>query len=98
MSHAEEESSLHVVLISQKQGSQVGRLIEELADTRDRQLPRRGDQPRFAMDVETGRYVNEGYSCVSDNVRGGTLDLMPLDGAQFIREFWGKSKHADPVI
>ena len=38
----------------------VGRLIEELADTRDRQLPRRGDQPRFAMDVETGRYVNEG--------------------------------------
>eukprot|EP00439_Symbiodinium_sp_Y106_P063081 s3243_g9.t1 len=74
----------------------VGRLIEELADTRDRQLSRRGDQPRFAMDVETGRYVNEGYSCVSDNVRGGTLDLMPLDGAQFIHEFWGEVKTCRP--
>ena len=48
------------------------------------------------MDVETGRYVNEGYSCVSDNVRGGILDLMPLDGAQFIHEFWGEVKKCRP--
>ena len=74
----------------------VGRLLEELADARDRQLPQRGDQPRFAVDVETSRYVNEGYSCTSDNVRGGILDLMPLEGAQFIHEFWGEVKACRP--
>ena len=66
----------------------VGRLIESLADARDRQLPQRGDQPKFAVDVETGRYVREGYSCTSDHVRGGFLELMPLEGAQFIHREW----------
>ena len=70
----------------------VGRLIEQLADIRDRQLPQRGDQPKFATDVETGNYVNEGYSCIADNVRGGILDLMPLEGAQFIHGDWGEVK------
>ena len=66
----------------------VGRLIESLADARDRRLPQRGDQPKFAVDVETGRYVNEGYSCTSDHARGGILELMPLEGAQFIHREW----------
>ena len=66
----------------------VGRLIESLADARDRQLPQRGDQPKFAVHVETGRCVNEGYSCTSDNIRGGILELMPLEGAQFIHDQW----------
>ena len=70
----------------------VGKLIEELADIRDRQLPQRGDLPKFATDVETGRYVNEGYTCIADHVRGGILDLMPLEGAQFIHRDWGEVK------
>ena len=70
----------------------VGKLIEDLADIRDRQLPQRGDLPKFATDVETGRYVNEGYSCIADNVRGGILDLMPLEGAQFIHMRLGRSQ------
>ena len=70
----------------------VGKLIEQLADIRDRQLPQRGDLPKFATDVETGRYVNAGYSCIADNVRGGILDLMPLEGAQFIHMDWGEVK------
>eukprot|EP00439_Symbiodinium_sp_Y106_P024830 s5515_g3.t1 len=63
----------------------VGKLIENVSDARDRQLPQRGDQPRFAVDVETGRYVNKGYTCTADNVKGGILELMPLDGAQFVQ-------------
>ena len=70
----------------------VGKLIEELADIRDRQLPQRGDLPKFATDVETGRYVNEGYTCIADHVRGGILDLVPLEGAQFIHRDWGEVK------
>ena len=70
----------------------VGKLIEELADIRDRQLPQRGDLPKFATNVETGRYVIEGYSCIADHVRGGILDLMPLEGAQFIHRDWGEVK------
>ena len=56
----------------------LGKLIENVSDTRDRQLPQRGDQPRFAVDVDTGLYVNKGSSCTSDGVRGGILELMPL--------------------
>ena len=74
----------------------VGRLIESLADARDRQLPQRRDQPKFAVDVETGRYVNEGYSCTSDNIRGGILELMPLEGAQFIHSDWQDVKSCRP--
>ena len=74
----------------------VGRLIESLADARDRQLPQRGDQPKFAVDVETGRYVNEGYSCTSENIRGGILELMPLEGAQFIHSDWQDVKSCRP--
>ena len=47
----------------------VGKLIEETGDVRDRQLPQRGDIPRFAVDVENHRYVNAGYSCTSDHLR-----------------------------
>ena len=70
----------------------VGKLIEQLADIRDRQLPQRGDLPKFAPDVETGRYVNAGYSCIADHMRGGILNLMPLEGAQFIHRDWGEVK------
>ena len=58
---------------------------------------RRGkDLPKFATDVETGRYVNAGYSCIADHVRGGILDLMPLEGAQFIHRDWGEVKACRP--
>ena len=73
----------------------VGKLIEEVSDSRDRQLPQRGDQPRFAVDVDTGLYVNKGYSCTSDGVRGGILELMPL-GAQFIQRDWNMVKSCRP--
>ena len=67
-----------------------------LSDTRDRQLPQRGDQPRFAVDVDTGLYVNKGYSCTSDGVRGGILELMPLEGVQFIHRDWNIVKSCRP--
>ena len=68
----------------------VGKLIEELADIRDRQLPQCGDLPKFATDVETGRYVNEGYT-VYMHCRP-CENLMPLEGAQFIHRDWGEVK------
>ena len=40
----------------------------------------------YAIDADSGRYVNEGYSCMSDNVKGGILDLVPTEGARFVQE------------
>ena len=48
------------------------------------------------MDVDTGRYVNEGYACMSDNVKGGILELMPNEGARFIHDKWEHHQH--PVV
>eukprot|EP00439_Symbiodinium_sp_Y106_P022887 s4429_g2.t2 len=74
----------------------VGKLIENVSDTRDRQLPQRGDQPKFAVDVGTGLYVNKGYSCTSDGVKGRILELMPLEGVQFIHRDWNIVKSCRP--
>ena len=74
----------------------VGKLIENVSDTRDRQLPRRGDQPKFAVDVGTGLHVNKGYSCTSDGVKGRILKLMPLEGVQFIHRDWNIVKSCRP--
>ena len=74
----------------------MGKLIEEVSDSRDRQLPQRGDQQRFAVDVDTGLYVNKGYSCTSDGLRGGIVELMPLEGAQFIHRDWNIVKSCRP--
>ena len=32
--------------------------------------------------------TNRSYTCVSDGVRGGILDLVPTEGAQFIQYKW----------
>ena len=42
----------------------------------------------YAIDADSGRYVNEGYACMSDNVKGGILDLVPTEGARFIHNRW----------
>ena len=47
------------------------RLLEKLADIRDRQLFQRKDQkPRFAMGCGNSYNVNEEHSCAADNVFG----------------------------
>ena len=33
-------------------------------------------------------YDNRGYTCISDGVRGGILDLVPIEGAMFIHHKW----------
>ena len=83
-----DQLSLHAALTSRTlvrigpaTNDEVAELIESMSDHRDRCLPRRGDPPSFATDTRSGRrslYVNEGYRCSGDNVRGGILDLMPL--------------------
>ena len=93
-----EELSLHAALTSRTlvrigpaTNDEVAELIESMSDHRDRCLPRRGDPPSFATDTRSGRrslYVNEGYRCIGDNVRGGILDLMPLKGTQFLHREW----------
>eukprot|EP00439_Symbiodinium_sp_Y106_P053071 s1782_g7.t1 len=74
----------------------VGRMTDDASDHRDPQLPPRGDRPKFAMDVDAGRYVNEGYACMSDNVKGGILELMPLEGAQVSHDKWNLIKSCRP--
>ena len=63
-------------------------LIGNASDHRDRCLPQRGDAPIYTFNAETGAYDNRGYTCISDGVRGGILDLMPTEGAQFIHYRW----------
>ena len=74
----------------------MGRMTDDASDHRDPQLPPRGDRPKFAMDVDAGRYVNEGYACMSDNVKGGILELMPLEGAQVSHDKWNLIKSCRP--
>ena len=66
----------------------VAQLVEELSDHRDRCLPQCGDRPRYAMDADSGRYVNTGYNCMADGVRGGIVDLTPPKGAKFVHRDW----------
>ena len=66
----------------------VCQLIEEASDQRDRQLPQRGDRPKYAINADTGHYDNAGYACMSDGVKGGLLDLLPIEGARFIHSKW----------
>eukprot|EP00439_Symbiodinium_sp_Y106_P068497 s340_g11.t1 len=63
-------------------------MIEDASDHRDRRLPQRGDRPKYVLNADTGDYDNQGYDCVSDNVKGGILDLMPIEGARFIHSRW----------
>ena len=66
----------------------VCQLIEETSYHRDRQLPQRGDRPKYAINADTGHYDNAGYACMSDGVKGGLLDLLPTEGARFIHSKW----------
>ena len=61
----------------------VCQMIEDAFDHRDRCLPQRGDRPKYAINADTGDYDNKGYACMSDNVKGGILDLLPIEGARF---------------
>eukprot|EP00439_Symbiodinium_sp_Y106_P076203 s920_g15.t1 len=66
----------------------VCQMIEDASDHRDRCLPQRGDRPKYVINADTGDYDNKGYACMSDNVKGGILDLMPIEGARFTRSRW----------
>ena len=63
-------------------------MIEDAFDHRDRCLPQREDRPKYAINADTGDYDNKGYACMSDNVKGGILDLLPIEGARFIHSRW----------
>eukprot|EP00439_Symbiodinium_sp_Y106_P074980 s2566_g14.t1 len=66
----------------------VCQMIEDASDHRDRCLTQRGDRPKWAINADTGDYDNKGYACMSDNVKGGILDLLPIEGARFIHSRW----------
>ena len=66
----------------------VCQMIEDASDHRDRCLPQRGDRPKYVINADTGDYDNKGYACMSDNVKGGILDLLPIEGARFIHSRW----------
>ena len=48
----------------------------------------RGDAHIYTFNAETGAYDNRGYTCISDGVRGGILDLVPIEGAMVIHHKW----------
>ena len=66
----------------------VCQMIEDASDHTHRCLPQRGDRPKYAINADTGDHDNKGYACVSDNVTGGILDLLPIEGARFIHSRW----------
>ena len=66
----------------------ISQLIEEASDHRDRQLPQRGDRPKYAINADTGHYDNAGYACMLGGVKSGLLDLLPTEGARFIHSKW----------
>ena len=82
--------------IGPENNEEVERIISTTVSHLDRALPQRGDLPIYARQGNNGNYANDGYVCISDNVRGGILDLVPDEGVYFMHAKWGALKPCVP--